>query len=514
MLTTSILGTPVQVIDYAGVVAQVRAWVRDRVPPARFIVQTNVYTLVTARENPGYREALEQADLSVPDGMPLVWLLRSAGHKVKDRVYGPDMMLMLCEAAAREGWRCYLYGAGPEVLHRLQTALLARFPRLNIVGAYSPPFRELTPSENAAVCEAINGARPDILWVGLGSPKQDLWMYEHRTSLNVPVLHGVGAAFDFHAGEIRQAPRWMMGAGLEWLFRLLQEPRRLWRRYTTVNAKFLLYLLRDRLSSRGEHAQATPVEHDRPASRQIVRLLGVDIDNLTARELDARILRIIRSGTKAMVLHVNIQGMNLAVRHPWMKDLLNHAGVVICDGDGVRLGAVVEGKKIKQKITYNRYIWQLAALSQAHHLSWYLIGSKNEVIAAAVANLQARYPGLEIKGWRDGYFNGPEDCERTKTDINRAAPNILILGMGMPTQEAWLRDNFGDLSVNAALTGGAVFEYVSGRARIIPDVLFHLKLEWLYRFLHEPRRLFARYFLGNPLFIVRVLFERLHLKSY
>lgn len=211
------------------------------------VVQANVFTLVTAQEDTTYKQAIEAADLSVPDGMPLVWLLRLKGHRVKARVYGPDLMLRLCQEAAARGWRCFLYGGKPGVPELLRDTLVARYPNLQIVGTYSPPFRELTPEEDRSICEMINRSKPDILWIGLGSPKQDLWMYEHREKLDVSVMHGVGAAFDFLTGRIPQAPRWMMNSGLEWLFRLAQEPGRLWKRYTVVNLKFLYYLVRKEL---------------------------------------------------------------------------------------------------------------------------------------------------------------------------------------------------------------------------------------------------------------------------
>jgi N-acetylglucosaminyldiphosphoundecaprenol N-acetyl-beta-D-mannosaminyltransferase len=199
---------------------------------------------VCARESINYRNAIEHATLSVPDGMPLVWLLRLKGHNIRHRVYGPDLMLLLCEEAANRGWRCFLYGGAPGVPEQLKEVLEKRFPGLQIVGTYSPPFRPLTVEEDEAVCAMINAAKPDIVWVGLGSPKQDIWMYEHREKLDVSVMHGVGAAFDFLTGRVKQAPRCMMNAGLEWLFRLFQEPKRLWKRYTLTNAKFIYYLLK------------------------------------------------------------------------------------------------------------------------------------------------------------------------------------------------------------------------------------------------------------------------------
>jgi N-acetylglucosaminyldiphosphoundecaprenol N-acetyl-beta-D-mannosaminyltransferase len=229
-------------VDYRTVLAQICSWVREKHRPSAYIIQTNVFSIVTANENPSYKEALEHADCSLPDGMPIVWLLKLKGHKNQERIYGPDLMLRICEEGEKNGWRCFLYGGKEETVKLLKANLLKRFPSLNIVGIYSPPFRALTNAEDDEICRMINDAKPDILWVGLGSPKQDIWMYEHRNKLDVSVLHGVGAAFDFISGQISQAPRWIGRIGLEWLYRLCIEPRRLWKRYTVNNIKFLFYL--------------------------------------------------------------------------------------------------------------------------------------------------------------------------------------------------------------------------------------------------------------------------------
>jgi N-acetylglucosaminyldiphosphoundecaprenol N-acetyl-beta-D-mannosaminyltransferase len=158
-------------------------------------------------------------------------------------VYGPDLTLALCEVARREGWACYFYGGAPGVPERLAEEMGRRFPGLRTVGTCSPPFRALTPAEDEELVRAINAARPDLVFVGLGCPKQERWMADHRARLEAPVLLGVGAAFDMHTGGVRQAPRWMQAAGLEWLFRLGTEPRRLWRRYLVYNPLFVFHVL-------------------------------------------------------------------------------------------------------------------------------------------------------------------------------------------------------------------------------------------------------------------------------
>lgn len=237
--TEIFLGVPIHIAGENAIVDLATKWISGRKRPSAIIVQTNVFSLVSAAEDPNYRAILCEANLSLPDGMPLVWFLRRKGHSGSTRNYGPDLMLALCKKAAQSGWRCFFYGGEPGVSELLRTKLSDRYPGLNVVGVLSPPFRELTTVEEEEACLVINKSRPDILWVSLGGPKQDTWMYNHRMNLDVSVMHGVGAAFDFHSGRKPQAPRWMMNLGFEWVFRLMTEPRRLWKRYTLVNAKFL-----------------------------------------------------------------------------------------------------------------------------------------------------------------------------------------------------------------------------------------------------------------------------------
>jgi N-acetylglucosaminyldiphosphoundecaprenol N-acetyl-beta-D-mannosaminyltransferase len=182
--------------------------------------------------------------LTTPDGMPLVWAGRRAGMAHMRRVYGPDLMLAVCKLAAERGWSSYFYGAADGVPELLAQRLADRFPGLKVAGTLSPPFRPLTPEEDAEVVERINAAAPDLLWVGLSTPKQERWMAAYLGRLRVPVMVGVGAAFDMHAGLLPQAPGWMQASGLEWLYRLYREPRRLWRRYLRNNPRFVLAILR------------------------------------------------------------------------------------------------------------------------------------------------------------------------------------------------------------------------------------------------------------------------------
>jgi N-acetylglucosaminyldiphosphoundecaprenol N-acetyl-beta-D-mannosaminyltransferase len=233
-----VLGIRLDAVQISGVVAQMEEWISQR-DGSHFIAVTNIHVLMEARHNLSFRRVLDAADLCVPDGMPLVWIGRLRGHQLKHRVYGPDLLLDFCRETKAKGYRHFFYGGAPGVPEALAAKLKHQFPMLEVAGTYSPPFRPLTPEEDARVVEMINRAGADVLWVGLGCPKQELWMYEHREMLRTPVLVGVGQAFDIHAGRLRQAPAWMREHGLEWLFRFAAEPRRLWRRYLIYNSEFV-----------------------------------------------------------------------------------------------------------------------------------------------------------------------------------------------------------------------------------------------------------------------------------
>jgi len=225
----------------AQAVAHISAWVENRA--REYVCVCTVHTVMECQQNERMRRAVNRAGLATPDGMPLVWLGQRQSRAKVGRVYGPDLMLALCERSASCGYRHYFYGGVDGTPELLAEKLRARFPELHVAGTYSPPFRALTPSEDAHIVTQINQAAPDVVWVGLGTPKQDLWMAAHRDQLTAPVLIGVGAAFDFHTGRIPQAPAWMQRNGLEWLFRLRHEPRRLWYRYLVYNPLFVLLVL-------------------------------------------------------------------------------------------------------------------------------------------------------------------------------------------------------------------------------------------------------------------------------
>ncbi len=239
-----ILGVHVSAINMEMALATFAGWISkgDR----QYVCVSGVHGVMESQSDAELMQIHNESGLTTPDGMPLVWCGRFAGADWMDRVYGPDLMLEVCRASLDEGWSHFFYGAGPGVADRLSEQLKVRFPGLNVVGTHTPPFRPLTPDEELEVVRMIDSAGPDFVWVGLSTPKQERWMNVMRPRLSAPVIVGVGAAFDMHAGHLRQAPRWMQRSGLEWLFRLVMEPKRLWRRYLKANPVFVASIFRRR----------------------------------------------------------------------------------------------------------------------------------------------------------------------------------------------------------------------------------------------------------------------------
>lgn len=233
----AILRSCIDATSYQDACDRIQIWAQNHT--SCYIVAANVHVVMTAYWQPTYRQIVNQAILVTPDGMPLVLGLRLLGIPNQTRVYGPDLMLAWCDRAARYGLPIYLYGGTEFMLEKLQHNLQQQFPQLAIAGAYSPPFRALTPDEKTADIERIHASGAAVVFVGLGCPKQEEWMNRQQGKLNA-VMIGVGAAFAFHSGEVSQAPRWMMRLSLEWLYRFAAEPRRLWKRYLINNPAFVL----------------------------------------------------------------------------------------------------------------------------------------------------------------------------------------------------------------------------------------------------------------------------------
>jgi N-acetylglucosaminyldiphosphoundecaprenol N-acetyl-beta-D-mannosaminyltransferase len=256
-----VLGVPINALTMSEFLTTVDGWIAGG--ERHYVCTLDVHALMHSHEASDVRQIYRSASMVTPDGMPLVWLLRQAGYRNAERLCGPDLMPTLFEHSQRSGHRHFLYGSSEGTLSLLKEQISARFPNAILAGSYSPPYRELTVVEENDMVRHLNAANPDIVWVGLGAPKQDRWMAAYRRRLDAPVLIGVGAAFDFMAGTVRRAPRFLQHSGFEWTYRVLQEPRRLWKRYVVANSRFAMLLLAERWrrrSSREKSKQGAALE--------------------------------------------------------------------------------------------------------------------------------------------------------------------------------------------------------------------------------------------------------------
>ena len=244
-----VLGVPVDVLNWADALDCIFTWARRR--ESRAVCICNVHSTITARQNPAHAHALKSADMVTPDGAPVAWMLRRKGHSDQERISGPELMWACCRRASEAGIAMFLYGGTETTLRILEHRLRKEFPSINIVGTFPPPFRALSAEEDVAIVDMINQSGARIIWVGLGCPKQEAWMHAHQGRVN-GVMVGVGAAFDFHAGIVKRAPPWMQRHGLEWLHRLLQDPRRLAMRYIVGNSIFMMAVLLDYLFAKSQ----------------------------------------------------------------------------------------------------------------------------------------------------------------------------------------------------------------------------------------------------------------------
>ncbi|MCT8166643.1 MULTISPECIES: WecB/TagA/CpsF family glycosyltransferase [unclassified Pseudomonas] len=242
--TCQVIGSPIDCLTWGRALAKVRQFSESG--EGHYVCICNVHSVVTARLDPRFSSVIENADMATSDGAPVAWLMRRLGVSGQQRINGPDLMWAYCKEASLRGEPIFLYGGAATTLELLKKKLLEQMPGIVIAGAYSPPFRALSPVEDTQIVDMINASGAKTVWVSLGCPKQELWMAEHRDKIKA-VMIGVGAAFDYHAGVITRAPRWMRDNGFEWLHRLCSEPRRLFKRYFITNTLFVYFAMRQLL---------------------------------------------------------------------------------------------------------------------------------------------------------------------------------------------------------------------------------------------------------------------------
>jgi N-acetylglucosaminyldiphosphoundecaprenol N-acetyl-beta-D-mannosaminyltransferase len=264
-----VLGVGVSAVNMPLAIAQIQSWIHHR--EQNYVCITGVHGVMESQRDDDLKRIHNEAGMVTPDGMPMVWINRLRGNSHVGRVYGPDLMLELCQRSVDRGYRHFFFGGGNGVAEKLAAKLAERFPGLRVAGTYTPPFGPVSEEEDQRIVQTINRSGADIVWIGLSTPKQERWMSEHLGRIHAPVMIGVGAAFDFHAGLKAQAPRWMQRTGLEWFYRLLTEPKRLWKRYLVNNPLFCTYFMMQTLGicnfalPENEGAAVAPAESSQAA---------------------------------------------------------------------------------------------------------------------------------------------------------------------------------------------------------------------------------------------------------
>ncbi|MFA5688384.1 MAG: WecB/TagA/CpsF family glycosyltransferase [Kiritimatiellales bacterium] len=490
--------------------------------------------IIEARRSPRMQRILNESVLNTPDGMPLVWLGKLFGYRSIERVYGPDLLRDVCAYGADKGWRHFFYGAAPGVVEKLKAALEHKHPQIQIAGVYCPPFRPLTPEEEAGLIAQVAAAKPDVFWIGISTPKQLYFMDQMRGKLDCKIICPVGYAFDVNAGVQIDAPDWVKYAGLQWLHRAIKEPR-LWKRYLPDNPRFMfevmLQLLRCKkyplfIHERPLHPFTDAEGYPRfPAG--VVALSAMSLSG--ARD---RILNWIATGQKHYVNVCTADTMVKCADQPRLAGIVSSAGLAATDGMPLVWLAHRYGFKHATRVYGPDLMLALcAATAEAvdgcslaidekcpgvqcpdssaagkRPVSHFFYGATDKVLAQLKANLLEKFPGLQIAGMYSPPFRPLTAGEKADVieRINASGADIVWCGLGTPKQDYWVAEFQPELNAAAVIAVGAAFNFHAGEIPQAPRWMMRSGLEWLFRLGAEPKRLWRRYLIGNPRFILLV----------
>jgi N-acetylglucosaminyldiphosphoundecaprenol N-acetyl-beta-D-mannosaminyltransferase len=520
-----VLNSRICALDLSQAVDRIDQWIREGSREYMSVCTSD--TVLKCRDNETLAQVVNNSGMAVPDGMPLVWLGKWGGHSVS-RVYGPDLMLSVCERGLAEGYRHFFYGGTPRVLSDLQEHLSSRFPGIRIVGDYAPPFRPLSDDEEESVAARINAAKPDVVWVGLGTPKQDYWVASFRSRLDASVLIPVGAAFDFHSGHTAQAPRWMMTVGLEWLFRLCSEPKRLWRRYIIGNPRFIYHVFlqwcRRRLpSARSETEMQNAQEgHADAAGRSAprVNVLGVAVNTVY---MDQAVRAIVDAGSQRTGGYVCVTGVHGIIESQGdraLRQIHNRSLMTVPDGmPTVWMGRHRGFQKMSRVYGPDLMLNVCRAsvdTALERPLSHFLYGSTPEVLAKLKTNLENMVHGIRIAGVYSPPFRPlTSDEERElQRKVSECAPDFFWVGLSTPKQERFMAAHSSQMPHTVMLGVGAAFDLHAGLREDSPDWMKRSGLQWFHRLCQEPRRLWRRYLHIVPTFLFLILLQAIGVKRF
>ncbi len=467
-----------------------------------YVVTPNVDHIVKIEHDGLFRDIYEKADLVLTDGKPLIWMSRWMGAPIKEKISGSDYFPEVCRMAAKEGFSIFLLGAAEGVAKKAAVNLMKKYKNLKIAGVYSPSYAfENDVEEIAHIIKKINTAKPDILCIGLGTPKQEKFYHRYKDQLKVPLTLHIGATIDFEAGVVKRAPKWISYMGLEWLYRLLKEPRRLYKRYLLEDVEIFPIFLKYRKYGSGSKVSTVQPE--------TCSILGVDIAVTNMRSVIGYLTKNLESLRGEYVCVSNVHTTVMAYNDETYCRIQNEAALAIPDGKPLSLICRLRGYKDAQRVAGPDLMPEILKLSEEKGYRHYFYGSTEETLSSLEANLKERYPRLNIVGIYSPPFRKltPEEDAEIMQEISRARPDFLWVGLGAPKQERWMYEH--KEKVDAVMLGvGAAFDFHAGTAKRAPKWIQEFYLEWLYRLIQDPKRLLKRYVRSNIQFIWLILTGR------
>jgi N-acetylglucosaminyldiphosphoundecaprenol N-acetyl-beta-D-mannosaminyltransferase len=476
-----IAGIPIDSVDMDEALGIVEEFVASRSP--HMGVAINPEKVIKAKQDSVLEKILRRSDLNFCDGIGVIWATRLFYHqRIKARVTGVDLFLRLLDLANTRKWRLYLLGSRPEVLSSVVAIVRQRYPGIVVAGSHDGYFG--TSDETALVTE-IAEARPDIMFVGMGSPKQEKFIAGNLVAMGVPFAMGVGGSYNVLSGEFRRAPARVQRLGLEWLYRFILDPNRLPR--ILLLPRFIGIVLR------------SPRKH-----LDSIDFFGIQITNKDADELLEIANAFVRSGDPHLVVTLNGEMAARAFKDAEFLSIVQKADLVVADGVGIVWGARMLGSRIENRIPGIEFSGALLDLAERKGYTVYFLGARSDVVQRAASNIMERHPGLHIAGFHSGYFDEAEEARMIR-QIRKAHVDILLVGMGGGIQEKWIW-NHRDMGIPLAIGVGGTFDVWSGQVRRAPRIVQKTGTEWLYRLVVQPSR--VRRVGGIFYFMFRVLTRR------
>ncbi len=458
-----VAGVPVDNLDMDEALGVIESFVASRTP--HMGVAINPEKIIKAKQDRTLEKVLRTSDLNFCDGIGIMWASRLFYHeRMKSRVTGVDLFLRLLDLANDRGWRLFLLGSRSDVLSTVVAIVGERYPGLIVAGSHDGYFSE---TDEPGLVSEIAGSRADIMFVGMGSPKQEKFLAANLSAMGVPFAMGVGGSYNVLSGEFKRAPARVQRLGLEWLYRFVLDPKRLPRILSLP--RFVSIVVR------------SPRKHV-----DEIDFFGIAISNRDMDDLLVTADGFVKSGQPHLVVTLNGEMTARAFRDAEFLEIVQHADLVVADGVGIVWGARMLGSRIENRIPGIEFSSSLLALAERKGYRVYFLGAKSEIVERAASSVLARYPNLQVAGFHSGYFDSAEEADMIHR-IQEARVDILLVGMGGGAQEKWIWHH-RDMGIPVAIGVGGTFDVWSGSVRRAPRLVQKTGTEWLYRLVVQPSR--------------------------